>query len=133
MLTEIPITELFPFIQIAFDGDVDLPKYHISDKDFAWHTYDEICKTAEMMPVRCYKVGDYGFTVTMPKLLYSFGININHRDKETLENWFSELKNIMPTFDCVLHNKNERGIRHLITQGMTIKEHLTVLSCPWEV
>ena len=128
-MEEILITELLPFIQIAFEGDKDLPTYHISDGDYANHTYNQIIKTAEILPLKCYKVGDYGFTVLGPQLLYSFGINVNHRDKKTLENWFISIKEILPTFEVVLHGKNSRAINHLIKQGMEIKEQLIVLSC----
>lgn len=129
MLIEITLTDLKKYIDIAFDGDTELPTYHISDSDYANHTYNEICKTAEILNLTYYKVGDFGFTVLAPKLLYSFGINVNYRDKKTLENWFAELKNIMPIFECVLHDKNSRAINHLIRQGMIIKEHLTLLHC----
>jgi len=126
---EIPITELLPYIQTAFDADSELSTYHISDTDYANHTYNEILKTAEILPLTCYKVSEYGFTVTSPGLLYSFGINVNHRDKKTLETWFFNLRNILGSFEVVLHNKNSRAINHLIKQGMDIKEHLTVLQC----
>jgi len=128
MLTQIPVEELLPFILKAFDGDVELPKYHISDKDFAWHTFDEICKTSEMMPLVCYKVGDFGFTVLSTGLLYSFGINVEYRTPEILKLWFSEILKIMPKFECILHGKNNRAIDHLIKQGMTVKENLTLLT-----
>jgi len=128
MIEEISITELLPFIQIAFEGDTDLPVYHISDTDYANHTYNEICKTAEIMPLTCYRVGDFGFTVLSDGLLYSFGINVGHRDKKTLKNWFLSIKNILPTFECVLHGKNSRAIKHLIRQGMQVKEQLIVLT-----
>lgn len=129
MLTEIQITDLLPYIKIAFEGDNDLPDYHISDMDYALHTYNEICKTAEILELSCYKVDEIGFTVLAPELLYSFGININHRNKENLVNWFGEIKKIMSKFECALHGKNSRAINHLVRQGMNIKEHLTVLSC----
>lgn len=127
-MTEITLDELFPYIQIAFDGDNDLYRYHISDSDFAQHTYDEICKTAAMIPLTYYKVGEYGFTVTSPGLLYSFGINHQYRTKEFLENWMGEIKNLLITFDCCLHSKNERAIAHLLKQGMKIKEYVTILT-----
>lgn len=129
MLTEIHLTELLPYIEIAFDCDTELPKYHISQRDYAQHTYDQICHTATMLDLTCYKVGEFGFTVLAPMLLYSFGINVKHRDKKTLQGWFCEIKNIMPIFETVLHDKNSRAINHLIRQGMEIKEHLTVLQC----
>ena len=128
MLTEIPIEELIKYILIAFEGDTELPTYHFAEKDFAWHTYDTICKTAEMMPLKCYKVGDFGFTVLAPGLLYSFGINIEYRTPDILKLWFSEILKIMPKFEVVLHGKNSRAINHLIKQGMEIKESLTVLT-----
>jgi len=128
MLIPVTLDELYAYIKIAFDGDNELPTYHISENKFAWHTYDEICKTAKILPLTYYKVGDFGFTVTSPGLLYSFGININHRDKETLQLWFAELKDILINFDCPLHGKNSRAILHLVRQGMRIKEHVTVLT-----
>ncbi len=128
MLEEIPLTDLFPYIQIAFDGDSHLHIYHISDSNYATHTYHEICKTAEILSLTCYKVGEYGFTVTSPGLLYSFGINVKHRDKKTLESWFFNLRNILGSFDCCLHAKNSRAINHLVKQGMEIKDEMIVLT-----
>jgi hypothetical protein len=128
-MTEITLYELKKYIEIAFDNDKELSKYHISNKDFASHTYEEICKTAEILSLKYYKIGEYGFTVLAPKLLYSFGINKKFRDKETLKNWFIEIKNIMPIFDCALHGKNSRAINHLIQQGLKSKEQIIVLQC----
>ena len=127
MLEEIPLKKLYPFIVKAFEGDGDLGKYHIADRLYALHAYREIEKTAKILPLTYYRVGDFGFTVTSPGLLYSFGININHRDKETLKNWFAEITEILHTFEVVLHSKNQRAINHLVKQGMQIKEHLIVL------
>lgn len=129
MLTEITLTELYPYIKIAFDGDMELPKYHISDKNYALHTYETIYEASNILSLTYYKVGEFGFTVLAPGLLYSFGIATAYRDKKTLENWFCEIKDIIPIFECVLHDKNSRAINHLIKQGMQIKEHLTVLQC----
>lgn len=127
-LEQIELTDLLPYIKIAFEEDTELPVYHISDKDYAWHTYDQICKTSDILPITCYKVGEIGFTVLSPGLLYSFGINVNYRDEKTLKDWFYQIKNIMPTFECVLHGKNSRAISHLVKQGMQVKEQLTVLT-----
>jgi len=129
MIKEITKEEIFKYVQIAFDGDAELEKYHIADDDYAGHTYNEICKTAEMMPLKYYKVGECGFTVFAPGLLYSFGINIKFRDKETLKKWFDEIRNIMPKFECALHGRNSRAIKHLIKQGMEVKEQIIVLQC----
>jgi len=128
MLEQITIEELLPLIIKAFEGDTELPKYHISDRDFAWHTYDAICKTAEILPLKYYKVCDFGFTVTSPGLLYSFGINIEYRTPELLKLWFDEIKEIMPKFECMLHGKNSRAIKHLIKQGMKVKEQAIILT-----
>lgn len=129
MLQEIPISDLFPYIQTAFKGDEDLPQYHISPIDFAGHTYNEILKTAEIMPLTCYKVDEFGFTVTSPGLLYSFGINIEYRTPKILKNWYIEIQKLLGSFECILHGKNNRAIRHLIKQGMNVKEQLIVLEC----
>jgi hypothetical protein len=128
MMQEITIEELLPFVLKAFEGDMDLPKYHISDNDFAWHTYNEIMNTAKVLPLTCYKVGDFGFTVTSPGLLYSFGINVEYRTPEILQLWFAEIKNILGSFDCMLHSKNDRAINHLIKQGMSVKGYATILT-----
>lgn len=128
MLEEITIEELLPFIIKAFEGDTELPKYHISDRDFAWHTYDQIAKTSEILPLTFYKVCDFGFTVTSPGLLYSFGINVEYRTPELLKMWFDEIKNILGKFDCALHGKNNRAINHLIKQGMKVKEEAIILT-----
>lgn len=127
-LTQIPLSELLPYINIAFDGDTELPKYHIADSDYANHTYDQICETAKILDLTCYKYGEIGFTIVASKLLYSFGINVNYRDKKTLENWFCELRKLLGTFTVVLHDKNSRAINHLIRQGMKVKEKVTVLT-----
>ena len=129
MMQEIGLDELQGYVEIAFSGDIDLPTYHISNEaNYAQHTYEQIVKTAEILPLRYYKVGEFGFTVLTDGLLYSFGINHAHRDKKTLELWFAEIKNILGRFDCVLHSKNSRAINHLVKQGMKITDYSTVLS-----
>lgn len=127
-MEQIELSQLLPYIKTAFHRDYELPDYHIADCDFAEHTYAEICKTAQILPLTYYKVGEYGFTVTSPGLLYSFGINVNYRTKEILEQWFLELRELLITFEVCLHNKNTRAINHLLKQGMKIKDTMIILT-----
>jgi len=61
--------------------------------------------------------------------MYSFGINIEYRKPDILKKWFIEIQNLLGSFECILHGKNNRAIKHLIKQGMNIKEQLIVLEC----
>lgn len=127
MFEKINILDLKPFIARAFDGDHELIKWHISGEDLSKcieHTYKTILETSELLPLTCYKIHDYGYTILIEnnKLIYSFGINILHRDAETLKEWFDNIKEILGIFDCILWSKNKRAITHLIKQGMFINE-----------
>jgi len=132
MLTEISSDKLLPFIDIAFSGDEDLfTQWHINSgtqQECILHTYHTILDTEKLMPITCYHMGEIGYTVIIPDkhLLYSFGINKEHRNKETLKNWFDNIVNILGTFDCILWSKNKRAINHLLKQGMTIKNKIEV-------
>jgi hypothetical protein len=128
---EISINELKPYIAFAFMEDEDLfKKWHIvqgEPLECIEDTYNRIIDTIGHFYIECYRIVAneviIGYTVLCKEygLLYSFGINKQFRDKETLKNWFAEIRNILGIFDCILWKKNERAINHLIKQGMTIK------------
>lgn len=128
---QVDIIDLKPYIEIAFQNDTELfSKWHIiQDVPLACinDTYNRILDTVSYFDITCYKVLLYdviiGYTVICEEhgLLYSFGINKQYRTKEVLKNWFAEIIKILGIFDCILWQKNERAINHLIKQGMTIK------------
>lgn len=127
----IDITELKPYIEIAFQDDIELfNKWHIvqgESLECIDDTYNRILDTIPYFDIACYKVllDDViiGYTVISIDhgLLYSFGINKKYRTKEILKKWFAEIVKILGIFDCILWQKNQRAINHLIKQGMTIK------------
>lgn len=141
---EIDRAELQDAIEIAFGGDTGLlEKYHIKQGTLAEcvdDTYNKICNAEANFPMEYYKVVldgiKIGYTAMSKKesLLYSFGININYRNKKTLQLWFENVVNILGSFNCYIWTKNERAILHLVKQGMKIKPidyvQLTYTQCP---
>lgn len=71
-----------------------------------------------------------GYFVFKDSLLISFGINIKHRNKETLSIFWNEIKErIGNKFNSMLYSHNTRAINFLIKGGMKIVvDHITVLS-----
>lgn len=128
MLTEITLEELRPYIAIAFNGDNELlNNLHISPGDLYHcidHTLSFIKQNADHYKedIKFYVVKNWygapiGYTVVImndpkPNELYSFGINIQHRTRENLQEWLSSVEKVLgKPYYIVLWSKNERAIK----------------------
>lgn len=128
-LKKISNFELKPLVEIAYRGDSDLlDKYWGEDfnledaiNETMWMV-NEVSKEADMS---YYSVllddFEIGYVCCFPHNLYSFGININHRIKDNLIEFWGKVKEIMEnSFICMLFPQNERAIEFLKKQGMKI-------------
>jgi hypothetical protein len=127
MITLVKTTnrELFlTAMRAAFYDDQDLKIYHIKPSDdyeeMVLHSYENIGIVRGQLGADLYVVYKdeeiIGFTVIAVKaaLLYSFGININHRNKYVLSQWLKICQNKL--FDAcgfvnvLLYSKNTRAL-----------------------
>lgn len=129
----IPVGEIAPHVRKAFEGDNDLlSTYHISPGDLDHCVSDTlrcIYENADHYKedMVCYKValdGDpIGYTIVLidennPCELYSFGINIEHRNAALLQEWIGKVKEkIGKVFFTILWNKNTRAINFFKKNG----------------
>ncbi len=123
--------DLYKAISIAFEDDDKLIKdYHIVGKtyeDCVNDTYNRILQESKLSELYWYVVcneHDYiiGFLVVslQYKILYSFGLNIKNRSQYS-DIFFNKVSELMHNcFGCGLYNKNERGIKFLLRNGMEI-------------
>ncbi len=135
MLTfkEIGIDSLLIYIQKAFEGDEKLrTTYHIqfydSITDSAVHTYNRILELEHMseLPVNYYgvesegeKVG-YLVVIMLANVLYSFGLNIKHRNVTNKINFLNFVNNLTKGNTTVyLYEKNIRAIEFLKRNNFT--------------
>lgn len=125
-LQEIGIEQLRPLIAVAFSGDhALLENYHISPGTLdhcADNTFGMILENADFYKgdMQLFRIDKdnaaIGYTVViknekLPNELYSFGINIAHRNRETLKKWLSEVEKILAKqYYIVLWSKNTRAI-----------------------
>lgn len=111
-------------IEYAFKDDNDINKY--CDPEYKDATIDELIlsiynKLLEHEPLGVCKFVDLiidgelvGFFFCFHYLLVSFGINKNHRNKETLKKVFEIIKNEFDGyFECYMWQRNERAINWL--------------------
>lgn len=64
-----------------------------------------------------------GFTVLGKKMLFSFGIQITHRQKEVVTTWWQLVRDKLgPEFVTWLFKKNSRAIAFLLRNDMEIHE-----------
>lgn len=117
---------------MAFFDDVKLINdYHVVNDDLddcVRDTYNKILSESNRTTLDWFNVFDdddklIGFLVISKayNVLYSFGLNINSREKYK-ERFFEEIcKMFGGWFSCALWNKNKRAIRFLERMGM--KEH----------
>lgn len=128
MIELVPITKeaIKNCIEIAFNGDVELlESLHISPGTLEHcvdHTFsliianDKICKG----DVKYYAVSKdenivgYSVVIVNPKYtneLYSFGININYRTKEIVQQWLGLIEELLGLpFYIILWSKNKRAL-----------------------
>lgn len=125
--------ELYEAIVISFSNDYDLiKKYHVIEGtlvECVTDTYLKIREASEMYPMEWYKVLVKGRVVgycimcQTYSFLYSFGINMQYRNRMELEDFFSQVKKYFGQgFTCGLWAKNTRAIDFLIKNGMQIYE-----------
>src|SRR6185312_14058480 len=131
-LEKIKIEELKDYVKLAFDGDAELlVSLHVSPGDLDHcvdHTMSFISANADFYKddIEFYKVMNdeepIGFTVIIknegPNELYSFGINILHREKELLQEWLRKVKELLGIpYAMVLWSKNTRAINFFEKNG----------------
>ena len=124
---------LYKAIAISFEEDEELLKhYHVVEtqvfEDCVNDTYDKIIEATQTLPLEWYiiKTDDHktiGFCVLSRayNFLYSFGINKQYRNSNTLSTWFVGITEILQNnFVCGLWAKNKRAIDFLCKNGMKI-------------
>jgi hypothetical protein len=143
-LEPIPKEALQVYLSAAFSGDHDLlTKYHISPgtlEHCAGHTLglidgvrDFYKEDMETYVVVLDKEIPIGYTVlikneTIPNEVYSFGINIEHRSKENLLSWLSEIKKKLgEPYYIVLWSKNTRAIKFFERNGFSVENSRKIL------
>lgn len=118
-------------MRAAFFGDTDLKKYHIKPSDdyeaMVQDSYFNISIVRGELGADLYLVYSddvlIGFTCIVPKIsmLYSFGINIDYREKNVLKEWMRQVQDIMFSFtghiNVMLYSKNTRAIQFFKKNG----------------
>lgn len=126
-LTEIPLSELRKYVEIAYRGDLDLLDFYWGENFSLEEAVNEtmflINQVAEEIDIDCYSVEndgeEIGYIVKFPNNLYSFSININHRTKKNLIEYWERIKEVMEEgFICMLYPQNERAINWLKKCGL---------------
>lgn len=119
-------------IEIGFQNDMDLfQKYHYlntqDEKTCSFHTFKSVIEFCDTYAGEFFEVliEDIviGFTVISKpyNILYSFAINIEHRNIDNLATWFEMVSFLLQeNFTCLLYAKNERAIEFLVKNGMYI-------------
>jgi predicted acetyltransferase len=140
-----PITkeELLPLIELGFDGDAELPTYHIAPgttKEMALSNFKNI-ETFEAngnMEYYAVTLNDHpiGFTVFMndgvnPPILVSFAIHVLYRNEHMLKDWLGKLKS-MHRFFVGLWSKNTRAIEFFKKNDFTIIREKTNFVLLWQ-
>lgn len=142
VLDPIPVSELLPYIELAFLGDDDLlNKYAIvngSLEDVAKHVYGIIKEVAKQSKdYRVYKVRqtsegystDIGYTTMLideVNMLHSFGIIKILRNKKYLVEWLAEVRKILNKgYFVSLYRKNERAINFFLKNNFIVDEEMT--------
>lgn len=132
----IPSGSLGAAIHFAFKGDWQLiHKLHLVNGDLndcVKSTFRQIDSVSHGgTPLQFWGIyllqGDeknlIGFTVTGPKMLFSFGINIQFRTKEIVMNWWQCVLTLLGNeFVTWLFKKNTRAIDFVTRNGMEVSE-----------
>ncbi len=144
-LKPISADDLRQYIELAFCDDNDLlTRLHISPGTSTHcvdHTLGLINESREFYGVdmEVYAIildekTPIGFTVlikneSIPNELYSFGININHRNQENLLPWLGEIKERLgDPYYVVLWKKNERAVSFFKRNGFVEEVDSNLLS-----
>jgi hypothetical protein len=119
-------------IRNAFEGDDDIfkffdPNYDLKNIDeVVDNVYKKILEHQYLFDTEFITLKNgYFFIVKQPKLLVSFGINKNNRNKEELNKFWDKIKDKLGNnFDCFLWSKNKRAINWLVKMGMKIEKEV---------
>ncbi len=126
-LVKTDLETLRHYVKLGFEGDKELlEKYHISPGTLdhcVEHTMGFIIENAEHYKnnIEFYAVVEnvetpIGYTVIIrnknaPNELYSFGINVKYRNKETNQEWLAAIKEKLKSpYYIVLWSKNDRAV-----------------------
>ena len=129
VLKKISKFELERLVKIAYSGDSDLLEFYwgenLSLQEAVDLTMSLINQVANEVDIECYSVlnedEEIGYIVKFPNNLYSFSININHRTKQNLIEFWERIKEVMEDgFICMLYEQNKRAIKWLERCGMKI-------------
>ena len=139
-LTKISPDQIKSFIEVAFRDDAELlEQYHISPGTLDHcvdHTCGFISENADFYKedIEFYAVDDFGFTIIIRNAnnvneLYSFGKNINYRNKETLTAWLEEVEKLIgKPYYIVLWAKNTRAINFFEKNGFIVQRSSKLLN-----
>jgi hypothetical protein len=136
MLVFAPITnnlQLHNAIICAFKGDIELiEKYHVVGLTLnkcVEDTYDKIIEAIHQYPLEMHQIvhnGEvigYSIICKAYSFLYSFAINIEHRNAKVVGAWFDKVcEQLQNNFTCALWAKNTRAIGFLLRNGLKIHE-----------
>jgi hypothetical protein len=137
---EISESELKHFIECGYRDDKDLfSTYNIIQGSF------DVCVNEQLKIIRTQAKFDdlsyyslhnekepIGYTVVGKNYLFSFAINIFHRSKETVLEWWDKVKEMFNNhFGLFLYKKNERAIKFFLRNGMVVSndcgDYLTLI------
>jgi len=129
MINLIKITkfELRKYVEIAYRGDNDLLDLYWGDgfslQEAVNETMYGINETSKEVNMEYFCVlnddEEIGYIAKFPNNLYSFSININHRTKQNLIEFWNRIKEVMEDgFICMLYPQNQRAIKWLEKCGM---------------
>lgn len=119
----------YDFIEYAFLDDNDLKKYcdpedkHKDIKEIINSIYEKILDyekegNSKFCEIR-YNENLIGYFFYHKNILVSFGINVKHRNKQTLKKVFEDIKKEMNgEFESYMWERNERAINWLKKCGM---------------
>lgn len=127
-LVEIGIEDLKEYIEVAYEGDDELmEKYHIKEnitfKEAVDITWMIISETNSQVPMKHFGVlcdGEkVGYISVFENNLYSFGVNVKHRNGEVLKEFWDKItQQISSGFITMLYKNNTRAIKFLKRNGM---------------
>ncbi len=126
-LEKITKFDLRKYVEIAYRGDNDLLDFYWGD---GWSLQEAVNETmfginqvSEEVEMEYFCVlndeEEIGYIAKFPNNLYSFSININHRKKQNLIEFWDRIKEVMEEgFICMLYPQNSRAIKWLERCGM---------------
>lgn len=131
-LNKISNHELIPLVEIAYRNDNDLLEFYWGDSYSLIEAVNETMNAIKIISHEVEQKGEemyyysvvkdeeeIGYMCCFDHNLYSFGININHRKKDTLIEFWEMIKEIIgDSFICMLFPQNTRAIDFLKKQGM---------------